>query len=156
YGCIGGHYSNLNRIEDYFQYLNRSAKLKLEVGDQNGAAWLLWSMSMKHYHQCNYDAADHTMREALRLFHEVDNPLGIGEVTQQFAIRSFLKGDLEEALRLAEETLKIVSPLSYISALMAEETIASISCIADDAYAQSQRYLTDSRKGLQEHLNFLE
>ncbi len=93
--------------------LQESLEIRRRLGDHNGIAWALNSMSLSYYGVGDYETSEQYARQALSAMHELRTIKGIVQTTYQLIVLLILEGKLEEARRLTEETLHTTKAASY-------------------------------------------
>jgi DNA-binding CsgD family transcriptional regulator/tetratricopeptide (TPR) repeat protein len=133
---IGSHYRNLNQIEKYLHYVNRSVEQMQRIGDINSVAWFYWHIGITEFRRGHYLSSRARFYEAIDLFREVNNRLGHGDTICQLAIQAYWRGNFEESYSLVQESLEIVTNIVNESA-WAEEIVACLRCVMDEVYDRS-------------------
>ncbi|HEY3992184.1 MAG TPA: LuxR C-terminal-related transcriptional regulator [Ktedonobacteraceae bacterium] len=84
------------------ELFRQSLALRHEIGDRNGIAWITLNLTEIMLTQLDYIECERYAREALALMREISNVKGVLQAMFKLAQTIMLKGDLEEALELAE------------------------------------------------------
>ncbi|HVU12342.1 MAG TPA: LuxR C-terminal-related transcriptional regulator [Phototrophicaceae bacterium] len=95
--------STTNDMQESNADLESSLKLRREINDLNGIAWITLNLTDVMLDQLNYGECERYAREALALMREIGSLKGVLQSMFQLARVIMLKGEFEEALALAEQ-----------------------------------------------------
>lgn len=117
--------------------LKQSLDLRREIGDRNGIAWITLNLSSAAHAQLDYLAYERYAREALALMREIGSVKGILEAIFNLAQATLLKGELEEALALAEHMRDLANETNNLDgAALSADILAFLFCVRNEAYAE--------------------
>ncbi|GHO46972.1 LuxR C-terminal-related transcriptional regulator [Ktedonospora formicarum] len=118
--------------------LKQSLDLRRAIGDRHGVAWITLNLSCASLDQLNYLAYEVYAREALVLMREMRSAKGTLQALFNLAQATLLKGELEEALALAEQMRDLAHEIDNLDgARLAADLRAFVLCVMDESYAES-------------------
>jgi ATP/maltotriose-dependent transcriptional regulator MalT len=117
--------------------LKQSLDLRRAIGDRNGIAWSILNLTCVALAQHDYLAYERSAREALASMREIRSVKGVVQALFNLAQATFLKGDLEEALALAEHMRELAHETTYLDgARLSTDLLAFLLCVMDESYAE--------------------
>ncbi|MGZ3673890.1 MAG: LuxR C-terminal-related transcriptional regulator [Ktedonobacterales bacterium] len=117
--------------------LKQSLDLRRAIGDSNGIAWNILNLASVAIAQGDYLAYEHTAREALASMREIKSVKGILQALFHLAHATFLKGEFEEALALAEHMRALASETSNLEgARLSADLLAFLLYMMDEVHAE--------------------
>ncbi len=117
--------------------LKQSLDLRRKIGDRNGIAWITLNLSCAALAQLDYLAYERYAREALALMREIGSVKGILGAIFYLARATLLKGELEEALALAEHMRDLANETNNLDgATLSADILAFLFCVRNEAYAE--------------------
>lgn len=146
---------DLNQMAEFFHYMQRCAELKLRIGDKSDAAWAIFHLSISHYQTGNFAASDKHCHHAQGLFREVGNYLGISATIRLVGLRTYWKGDLNEALDFIKQASSYTINLKSHNVDFSAD-LAHINCILREDYAESLEQAKNIPKTLSRFVDLLE
>jgi ATP/maltotriose-dependent transcriptional regulator MalT len=126
-----------NDEEQEREILKQSLNLRREIGDRNGIAWITLNLTGIMLKQLNYIEGEHYAREALALMREISSIKGMLQTMFKLAQMTMLKGDLEEALTLAEQMRDLADETSNLdSKMLSAGLLAFLICVMNETYTE--------------------
>lgn len=147
-------------IDDNHKYsgqalLKRSLDLRRAIGDRNGIAWSTLNLVCAALDQQDYLAHERFAREALTLMREIRSVRGIVQALFKLAQATFFKGDLEEALALAEHMRELAHETNYLDgARLSADLLRFLLCVMDETYYAEGAALTQTSWSLSPEVFF--
>ncbi|GHO62172.1 hypothetical protein KSC_010640 [Ktedonobacter sp. SOSP1-52] len=133
------------------ELLKQSLKLRREIGDSNGIAWISLNLTEDALAKLDYIAYEHYAREALALMREIGSVKGILQAMFKLALVNLLKGDLEEALTLAEDMRDLAEKTnSQDGSISAADILAFLYCVMNETYTETSALVPASQTTSQE------
>jgi len=127
--------------------LKQSLDLRREIGDRNGIAWITLNLSCAALAQLDYLAYERYARETLALMREIGSVKGILEAMFYLAQATLLKGELEEALALAEHMRDLANETNNLDgAALSADILAFLFCVRNEAYAEGAALAQTSQR----------
>jgi predicted ATPase/DNA-binding CsgD family transcriptional regulator len=117
--------------------LKRSLELRRAIDDRNGIAWITLNLTDVMLAQLDYLAFERYARESLALTREIGSVKGTLEALFRLAQAVILKGDLAEALALAEQMRDLAKATNNLyGARLSADILAFLLCVMEEAYAE--------------------
>ncbi|GHO99261.1 hypothetical protein KSF_093090 [Reticulibacter mediterranei] len=124
------------------ELFKQSLDLRRAIGDRNGIAWSIFNLTCTTLAQQDYLTYERSTREALAAMHEIRSVKGIVQALFNLAQATFWKGEVEEALALAEQMSKQAHETSYLDgARLSADLQVFLRCVLHESYADSAELL---------------
>lgn len=117
--------------------IEHSLRLRREIGDRNGVAWITLNLGEMLLASLDYPACERYVREALASMREIRSLKGILQALFRLSEVTGLRGDLEEARMLAEEMRALaVETGSLDGKMLSFGRLAFLVCVMEEDYAR--------------------
>jgi tetratricopeptide (TPR) repeat protein len=134
------------------EQLDEALAIKRELGDNAGAASVLYSLGGLAWYQDDAQPAQAAWEEALALHHELGDKSSIASLLWSLGLLAKERGDFDESRRLTQESLTLQRELNNRGdAGWALENLAWLAMIEGD-YAESKR-LAEESLAIRQELN---
>lgn len=132
------------------ELLKQNLDLRRQVGDHNGIAWTTLNLSHNALEELNYLEHEHYAREALMLMREIGSIKGTLQAMFRLALAALLKGNLEEALVLAEQMRQLADKTNNLDGcIWSADILAFLLCVMDEMYSEATALVQASQARLQ-------
>jgi DNA-binding CsgD family transcriptional regulator len=119
------------------EILRQSLNLRREIGDRNGIAWITLSLTDHMLTQLDYIECERYAREALALMREIGSWKGVLQAMFKLAQTIMLRGDLEEALMLAERMRDLADETNNLDGkMLSAGLLAFLICVMNETYTE--------------------
>jgi predicted ATPase/DNA-binding CsgD family transcriptional regulator len=113
----------------------QSLDLRHAIGDRNGIAWSIFNLTCTALAQQDYLIYERSAREALAAMSEIRSVKGIVQALFNLAQATFWKGEVEEALALAEQMSQQAHETSYLDgARLSADLLVFLRCVLYESY----------------------
>ncbi len=139
------------KFEQSNETYRRSLELSRAIGDKNGIAWSLFSLSRSMDSTEDHPEAETYLRQSIAMMHEIKSLKGIIHGTHKLVVILAFRGEFEEARRLADEIVQLartwnnpeglmlaLSKQSFLVSVM-EEDYEKARELAEEGYQSAQK-----------------
>lgn len=118
-----------------------SLKIRQEIGDRNGVAWLTLNQVENFLYELNYAQAELYVRRALEQMREIGSLKGALQAMFKLAQISILKGNLQEARELVESMRELADETNNLDGKMLSTGLMSfLVSVMDENYEEGMAY----------------
>ena len=141
---IGYCHTNMS---NYIFFTRKSLDLAREIGSQDDEALTLSNLGSAQFIEGNYAIAEKYFLQTIALHKELGDREGLvlGHVTAQLGLAYFIKGDMDKARLLAEESLAIAEDIGFINTQAYALALLALQATVTGDHALAERYGHRSR-----------
>ncbi|MFO7321034.1 MAG: LuxR C-terminal-related transcriptional regulator [Chloroflexota bacterium] len=140
-------YFDEHRRDAAIPMIEQSLRLRQEIGDLNGVAWITLNLADMMLAELDYPECERYARQALALMREIGSVKGILHALFRVAELAAFKGDMEEARVLAEEMHELAVESSNLPGkLLSRGLLALLLSVTDENYQQSARLAQENAR----------
>lgn len=119
------------------EMMARGLAIRREIDDRNGVAWITLNLTDMMIDRLDYNESGRYARQALQLMREIGSVKGEIETLSRLIENAMLRGDLEEALVLAEEMREKADGANILdSRRLSIGLLSFLICVSDEDYEQ--------------------
>ncbi len=117
--------------------VRQSLALQRAIDNRNGIAWSIFNLTCTALAEQDYLTYELSAREALSVMREIRSVKGIVQALFNLSQATFLKGEVAEALRLAEQMNELARETSYLDGTrLSTDLLAFLRCVLHEDYAE--------------------